>query len=74
MTQIGNCLAVELKPKQMLLRDILENVGDSLHPETVAKKVTQYYKHGNIFLFFEVMSLRKELEKMREQISALKAQ
>ncbi len=74
MTQIGNCLAVKLKPKQMLLRDILESVGDSLHPETVATKVTQYCKHGNIFLFCEVMTLRKELEKMREQIRTLKTQ
>lgn len=72
MTQMGDCLVIKLKHKQMLLRDVLENVGDSLSPETVAKKVSQFCRHGNIFLFFEVMNLRKELEQMSEQLKTLK--
>ena len=69
---MADCLVIKLNHKQMLLRDVLEKVGDRLSEETVAEKVSQFCKYGNIFLFFEVMSLRKEIEKIREQIQTLK--
>ncbi len=63
---------IKLNHKQMLLRDVLEKVGDRLSEETVAEKVTHFCKYGNVFLFFEVMSLRKEIEKIGDQIQTLK--
>jgi hypothetical protein len=74
MTQMGECLPMKLNHKQLLLRDVLEKVGDTLSEETVAEKVTQFCKHGNIFIFFEVMSLRKEIDRMRAQIQTLQAE
>lgn len=67
---MGNCLLIKLNHKQMLLRDVLEKVGDRLSEETVAEKVSQFCKYGNIFLFFELMSLRREIDKIREQVQA----
>lgn len=58
----------------MLLRDVLEKVGDRLSEETVAEKVRHFFKYGNVFLFFEVMSLRKEIDKIKEQILASKTE
>lgn len=65
---------IKLNYKKMLLRDVLEKVGDRLSEESVAEKVSHFCKYGNIFLFFEVMSLRKEIEKIREQTQILKTE
>ncbi len=68
---MDNCPLIKLNHKQMLLRDVLEKVGDNLSEEAVAEKVSQFCKHGSVFLFFEVMNLRKELENAKEQIQTL---
>lgn len=71
MIQMDDCPLIKLNHKQMLLRDVLEKVGDNLSEEAAAEKVSQFCKHGSIFLFFEVMNLRKELERAKEQIRTL---
>lgn len=54
--------------KEMLLEEVFTKVGDKISKQTVAEKVSQFLKFGNVFLLFEVMSLRKEIEKLREEI------
>ena len=53
--------------KEMLLEEVFEKVGDKISRQAVAEKVSQFLRFGNVFLFFEVMSLRKEIEKLREE-------
>lgn len=54
--------------KEMLLEEVFEKVGDKMSKQAVAEKVSQFLKFGNVFLLFEVVSLRGEIEKLREEI------
>ena len=54
--------------KEMLLEEVFEKVGDKMTKQAVAEKVDQFLKFGNVFLLFEVVSLRGEIEKLREEI------
>lgn len=54
--------------KEILLREIFDKVGDTLGEQTISEKVSQFMKYGNVFLLFEVMSLRKEIERIKQKI------
>jgi predicted transcriptional regulator len=51
-----------LSEREEILKEIVDRVGDEISRETVTQKTEQFMKYGNIFLFFEVMNLRKELQ------------
>jgi len=57
-----------MNPREILLKEIFDKVGDKVSEETISEKINQFLRYGNIFLLFEVMSLRKEIEKIKEQI------
>ena len=59
-----------LSERDAILKEIVDSVGDEMGRETVAKKVEYFMKHGNIFLFFELMNLRKEIELMKGRARA----
>jgi len=61
-----------MNPKEILLKEISDRVGDKINEQTVAEKVNQFLRYGNVFLFFEVMSLRKEIERIKEEIRSIK--
>ena len=54
--------------KEMLLEEVFEKVGDRVSKQAVAEKVEQFLKLGNVFLLFEVMNLRGEVERLKEEI------
>lgn len=56
--------------KEILLKEISVRVGDKLSEETVSEKVDQFIKYGNVFLLFEMMNLRKEIERIKEEKQA----
>ena len=58
--------------KQLLLEEVFERVGDEVSKQTLEEKVNQFAKYGSVFLFMEMMSLRGELEKLREEINSLR--
>lgn len=58
---------VSLDQKEILLKEISERFGDKMSEETVSEKVDQFIKYGNVFLLFEMMNLRKELERIKEE-------
>lgn len=59
-----------LSEKEEILKEMIDRVGDKISRETAAQKVEQFMKYGNAFLFFEVMSLRKEIEILKSRIKA----
>jgi len=61
-----------LDQKEILLKEISVRVGDKIDEETVSEKVDQFIKYGNVFLLFEMMNLRKEIERIKEENRALK--
>jgi hypothetical protein len=61
-----------MNPKEVLLKEILEKVGDKISEQTISEKVNQFLKCSNMFLLFEVMSLKKEIESIKEDIESIK--
>ncbi len=59
-----------MNQEEILLTEMLKKVGDQISEEVVVEKVNQFIKYGNVFLLFEVMSLRKEIERIREAFPA----
>ncbi|MDH5624164.1 MAG: hypothetical protein OEY39_06825 [Candidatus Bathyarchaeota archaeon] len=57
-----------MNPKEILSKEISGKVGDKISEQTISEKVNQFVRHGNVFLLFEVMSLRKEIERLKEEI------
>ncbi len=57
-----------MNPKEILSKEIFDEVGDRINEQTISEKVDQFFTHGNVFLLFEIMSLRKEIERLKEEI------
>lgn len=66
-----NLILIKMNQKEILLTEMLKKVGDKISEEVIAEKVNQFVKYGNVFLFFEVMSLRREIEKLKEEIPTI---
>ena len=67
-----NLTPIKMHPKEILLKEISDMVGDKISEQTIAEKVNQFVRYGNVFLFFEVMSLRKEIERIKEEIRLIR--
>ncbi|MDH5420059.1 MAG: hypothetical protein OEY47_07255 [Candidatus Bathyarchaeota archaeon] len=63
-----NLILIKMNPKEILSKEISGKVGDKISEQTISEKVNQFVRHGNVFLLFEVMSLRKEIERLKEEI------
>jgi len=67
-----NLIPIKMNSKEILLKEVFARVGDRISEEAVAEKVNQFVRYGNVFLFFEVMSLRKEIERIKEEIRLIR--
>ena len=56
-----------LNERKEILKEMVDRVGDGIRRETAAQKTEQFMKYGNIFLFFEIMNLRKELQILKSK-------
>ena len=63
-----NLILIKMNPKEILSKEISDKVGDKISEQTISEKVSQFFRYGNVFLLFEVMSLRKEIERLKEEI------
>lgn len=61
-----------MNPKEVLLKEILEKIGDKISEQTISENISHFLKSGNMFLLFEVMSLKKEIERIKEDIKSIK--
>jgi len=61
-----------MNTKEILLKELSDRIGDKISEQTIAEKVNQFVKYGHVFLFFEVMSLRKEIERIKEEIRSIR--
>jgi uncharacterized coiled-coil DUF342 family protein len=60
-----------LNGKQLFLEEICEKVGDKISRREIEEKVDRLAKEGIVFLFLELMRLRREIEKLRDEIDSL---
>jgi hypothetical protein len=61
-----------LNCKRLLLEEVFAKVGDKISRQTLEEKVNQFSKYGSVFLFIELMNLRRELERLREEMNSLR--
>jgi hypothetical protein len=61
-----------MNSKEILLKEISDMFGDKISEQTIAEKVNQFVRYGNVFLLFEIMSLRKEIERIKEEIKSMR--
>ena len=61
-------ILVKMNPKETLSKEISNKVGGKISEQTIYEKVDQFARRGNLFLLFEVISLRKEIERLKEEI------
>jgi len=54
--------------KKMLSKEIYAKVRGHISEQAVSEKVEQFFKHGNAFLLLELVSLRREVESLREEL------
>jgi hypothetical protein len=57
-----------MDPKKMLTKEITAKVRGCISEQTVTETVDQFFKHGNTFLLLELVSLRGEVESLREEL------
>jgi len=67
-----NLTPIKMNSKEILLKEISDMVGDKISEQTITEKVNQFVRYGNVFLLFEVMSLRKEIERIKEEIQSIR--
>ncbi|GEM_PF-4779822 len=56
-----------MDPKKMLSKELAAKVGH-ISEQTVSEMVDHFFMHGNTFLLLELMTLRKEVESLREEL------
>ena len=54
--------------KKILSKEISQKVKGQISEETVSENVDQFFRHGNMFLFLELMLLRKEVKSLRKEL------
>ena len=68
----ANLIPIKMNPKEILLKEISDRVGDKISEQTISEKVNHFVRYGNVFLFFEVMSLRKEIERIKDEVRSIR--
>jgi hypothetical protein len=61
-------ILVKMNPKEILSKEISDKIGGKISEQTIYEKVDQFSRRGNLFLLFELMNLRKEIEGLKEEI------
>ncbi|UCB59960.1 MAG: hypothetical protein JSW72_07560 [Candidatus Bathyarchaeota archaeon] len=57
-----------MSQKELFLKEVVQKIGNNVGDQSTTEKVEQFAKHGTLFLFFEVISLRKELERLKQEV------
>jgi hypothetical protein len=57
-----------MDPKKMLSKEISAKLRGHISEETVSENVDQFFRHGNAFLLLELLSLRSEVKRLREEL------
>ncbi len=57
-----------MSQKELFLKEVVEKIGDKIGAQPTTEKVEQFVKHGTLFLFFEIISLRQEIEGLKKKV------
>jgi hypothetical protein len=57
-----------MDPKKMLSKEISAKLRGHINEQTVSENVDQFFRHGNMFLLLELLTLRSEVKSLREEL------
>jgi K+-sensing histidine kinase KdpD len=63
-----------MNSKKMLSKEIANKVGGHIDDEAISEKVDQFFRYGNIFLLLELISLRREVTILKEELQSTREQ
>ncbi|UCH32693.1 MAG: hypothetical protein JSV05_04780 [Candidatus Bathyarchaeota archaeon] len=58
-----------MSQKEMFLKEVVEKVGDKVGKQSTSERVEHFAKHGTLYLFFEMINLRQEVERLKRELS-----
>jgi hypothetical protein len=61
-----------MSQKKMFLKEVVAKVGDKVGNQSTSEKVEHFAKHGTLYLFFEMITLRQEVERLKREMTANK--
>jgi hypothetical protein len=61
-----------MSQKELFLKEVVEKIGEQVGEKPTTEKVEKFAKHGPLFLFFEVLLLRQEVEMLKREIKKKK--
>lgn len=61
-----------MSQKELFLKEVVEKVGDKVGEQSTIETVEQFAKHGTLFLFFEIINLRREIERLKRKAEVKK--
>ena len=61
-----NVVAIKMTSKKMLTKEISYMVKGQISEQIISETVDEFFKHGNMFLFMELISLKCEVKSLRE--------
>ena len=57
-----------MRQVELFSKEVVDKVGETVGRQSTQEKVEQFVKHGNLFLFFEIMDLKQQLVELERQI------
>jgi hypothetical protein len=57
-----------MNSKKMLTKEIAYIVKEQISEQIISETVDEFFKHGNMFLFMELISLKCEVKSLREEL------
>ncbi len=57
-----------MSQKELFVKEVVEKIGEQVGEKSTSEKVEKFVKHGSLYLFFEVLWLRQELERLKQEI------
>ena len=61
-------VAIKMNSKKMLTKEISYMVKGQISEQIISETVDEFFKHGNMFLFMELISLKCEVKSLREEL------
>ena len=57
-----------MNSKKMLTKEIAYMLKGQISEQIISETVDEFFKHGNMFLFMELISLKCEVKSLREEL------
>jgi hypothetical protein len=68
----GNLVAIKMNSKKILTKEIAYRVKGKISEQIISETVNEFFKHGNMYLFMELINLKCEVKSLYEEFQQQK--